>query len=220
MQNLRDSAALAAGNTLPQLCNYIAGQRMTPAVDRGNDLLDPNTLEVLQAQRECSEEQVEAALHAADSAYQSCEWENTPAAERADWLERLADTLSAPDIEARIAYADAITTGAVIGVTTGMARLAPFVYRAAAGFLRTGQLDRQVPGKVGDVDYLRRPWGPALLVSPWNGPTAIGSHKIASALAAGAPCIAKPSEWAPHSAIIMAEAIHNAGLPEAFDCRS
>ena len=112
-----------------------------------------------------------------------------------------------------MAQADSLTTGAVLNVTRTMAQLAPLSFRAAAQYLREGHLDRKLAGKVGEVEYFRRPWGPALLVTPWNGPTAIGSHKVASALAAGTPCIAKPSEWAPHSAVLMARVIQEAGLP-------
>ena len=95
-----------------------------------------------------------------------------------------------------------------------MAALAPAVFRGAAQYIRQGNLSCKLPGKQGEVEYFRSPWGPALLVSPWNGPTAIGSHKIASALAAGAPCIMKPSEWAPHSALLMAAIIARMDLPD------
>ncbi len=199
---------------LPELFSYIASRRVAPAVDRDNTLRDPNTRESLQTQWSCSEEQVETALASALNAFHNEEWENTPASQRADVLDAIADRLAVKEVENSIAYADAITTGAVIRVTQRMAQLAPFVFRGAAQYIRNGALEQTLPGKAGDVSYFRRPWGPALLVSPWNGPTAIGSHKIASALAAGAPCIMKPSEWAPHSALIMAEAIMDAGLPE------
>jgi acyl-CoA reductase-like NAD-dependent aldehyde dehydrogenase len=209
-QNTRQATA----NTLPELLSYINGEFVTPAVDRQNSLRNPNDTQPLQAQLACSPEQIETALQAADAAHQMAIWENTPVAERAATLDLIADELASPELCERIAYADAITTGAVISVTEKMAALAPFVFRAAAQFIREGSLEQRLPGKLGAVEYFRRPWGPALLVNPWNGPTAIGSHKIASALAAGAPCIMKPSERAPHSVLIMADIIHRAGLPK------
>ncbi|CAA0080338.1 NAD/NADP-dependent betaine aldehyde dehydrogenase [Halioglobus japonicus] len=199
---------------LPSLFNYIDGDVVEPVVDRGNNLKNPNDLTDLQAQKSASDDQLQTALAAADRAHQQAEWENVPAGTRADILDTIADRLDNPEIAARMAYADAVTTGAVIQTTRLMAQLAPFVYRASASYLRTGALEKVLPGKLGDVSYLRRPWGPALLVVPWNGPTAIGSHKIASALAAGAPCIIKPSEWAPHSALVMAEVIQDCDLPQ------
>lgn len=199
--------------SLPALRNYIDNQVELPTVERGNVLRNPNTLEPLQAQLSSSPDQVERALAAADAAYRRGDWENTPTEQRAAVLERIADTLDTPGMRESMAHADAITTGAVINVTRHMAKLAPLVFRAAAHYIREGHLLRKLPGGAGEVEYARRPWGPALLVSPWNGPTAIGSHKIASALAAGAPCIMKPSEWAPHSAVLMAQAIQQQDLP-------
>ncbi len=212
-QPLQSTAAQQPA-ALPELENHIAGRVEAPAVDRCNQLLNPATLAPLQAQFSCSPEQVELALASAARAAARGDWELTPASERADVLELIAAELERPATQAAMARADALTTGAVIRVTRLMAALTPHVFRQAADYIRAGNLSEHLPGKAGDVDSFRSPWGPALLVSPWNGPTAIGSHKIASALAAGAPCIAKPSEWAPHSAIIMARVINRLGLPE------
>jgi acyl-CoA reductase-like NAD-dependent aldehyde dehydrogenase len=213
VQPTTQQAKTSPDNSLPELLSYIDGEVVKPAVDRQNMLRNPNDTQPLQAQLASSPQQVENALQSADTAYSAGGWENTPPSERAAVLEQVASELESPEIREKIAHADAITTGAVIRVTRAMAELAPFVFRGAAQFLREGHLDQRLPGKLGEVEYFRRPWGPALLVSPWNGPTAIGSHKIASALAAGAPCIMKPSEWAPHSALVMADIIHRAGLP-------
>jgi acyl-CoA reductase-like NAD-dependent aldehyde dehydrogenase len=213
VQQADHQTPLTATDDLPELLCYIDGGIEAPLQDRNNDLRNPNNGEALQAQMSCTPEQVEHALASADAAFAAEEWENTPADERAAVLEAIADGLEAPGVGERMAHADSITTGAVIKLTRRMAALAPFVFRGAAQYLRDGNLSCSLPGKRGEVEYFRRPWGPALLVSPWNGPTAIGSHKIASALAAGAPCIMKPSEWAPHSALVMAEVIHGLGLP-------
>ena len=203
----------AAVPVLPELCNYIDGGTSVPAIDRANSLRNPNNQQEIQGQLSCSEEQVEAALASADAAFSAGEWEHTPVEERAVALEAIATKLEQPTIREQLAFVDAITTGAVIKATRQMARLAPFVFRATADYLRNTGLSSRLPGKLGEVEYFRSPLGPALLVSPWNGPTAIGSHKIASALGAGAPCIIKPSEWAPHSALIMAGIIDDIGLP-------
>jgi acyl-CoA reductase-like NAD-dependent aldehyde dehydrogenase len=198
---------------LPELINHIDGGTSIPANDRQHQLCNANTAEPIQPILCSSEQQVEVALQASQQAYENGEWENTPASDRADILDQIADELAKPEYADTIAYSDAITTGAIIHTTRKMAAIVPMVFKGAAQFIREGGLDHKVPGPCGEVDYFKRPWGPALLISPWNGPTAIGSHKIASALAAGAPCILKPSEWAPHSAIMMAQAIDKIGLP-------
>ncbi|MFV8819201.1 aldehyde dehydrogenase family protein [Haliea sp. E17] len=198
---------------LPALRNHIDGVSSAPEFSNNCWLQDPNDLRQLQQQLSSSPAQIESALAAAQRAYQEGDWEAHTPAQRAELLESIADHLATAEIAEQMAVVDALTTGAVIKVTRLMASLVPLVFRGAAAHLRNGALHKILPGKLGDIDYFRSPWGPALLISPWNGPTAIGSHKIASALAAGAPCIIKPSEWAPHSTLLMAEAIAKVDLP-------
>jgi acyl-CoA reductase-like NAD-dependent aldehyde dehydrogenase len=68
-------------------------------------------------------------------------------------------------------------------------------------------------GPFGDVLLERLPLGVAAVIAPWNAPSGIACHKLASGLAAGCPVILKPSEWAPGSARIIAEAVAAADLP-------
>jgi acyl-CoA reductase-like NAD-dependent aldehyde dehydrogenase len=51
-------------------------------------------------------------------------------------------------------------------------------------------------------------------ITPWNYPLALGSWKIASALAAGCSVVIKPSEITPLSTLRLAELCLEAGLPE------
>jgi aminomuconate-semialdehyde/2-hydroxymuconate-6-semialdehyde dehydrogenase len=60
---------------------------------------------------------------------------------------------------------------------------------------------------------LRRPRGPAGLISPWNLPLYLFTWKIAPALATGNTAIAKPSELTPTTAARLAEVCIEAGLP-------
>src|SRR3546814_10032501 len=56
----------------------------------------------------------------------------------------------------------------------------------------------------------RLAWGPTAVSAPWNAPSFITDKKTAFALAAGAPVIAKPSNWAPSGPNVLAEAISRA----------
>ena len=60
---------------------------------------------------------------------------------------------------------------------------------------------------------MRRPYGVAGLITPWNFPIAIPIWKAAPALAAGNAVLIKPSEFANNSAILMAELMQKS-LPE------
>lgn len=198
---------------LPDLFSYISGERLSPDGSFGDTVCNPNDRSPLQAQRSCSQAHAELALGEVHQAWRQGDWERTKVSQRAELLERIARELELPQRVERMAQSDAITTGVVITTARRMARLASLVFRSAANYLHSGSLDYRLPGKAGEVTCIRRPWGPALLISPWNAPTTIGAHKIASALAAGAPCIIKPSVWAPHSMLEIAEVIEKCGLP-------
>lgn len=68
-------------------------------------------------------------------------------------------------------------------------------------------------GAHGDIEVSRQPWGPAVILAPWNVPGGSVISKIAAALAAGCPVILKPSEWAPTALDRLGRAIHESGLP-------
>lgn len=60
---------------------------------------------------------------------------------------------------------------------------------------------------------VRQPVGPVAAFTPWNFPALTPARKIAGALAAGCSCILKPSEETPGTALELARACVDAGLP-------
>jgi betaine-aldehyde dehydrogenase len=67
--------------------------------------------------------------------------------------------------------------------------------------------------KVGNSLVVREPIGVVGCITPWNFPLNQITLKVAPALAAGCTVVLKPSEIAPVNAMILAEVIHEAGLP-------
>jgi acyl-CoA reductase-like NAD-dependent aldehyde dehydrogenase len=62
---------------------------------------------------------------------------------------------------------------------------------------------------------LRRfPIGPVFAITPFNFPLNLVAHKVAPAIAAGCPLILKPAPQTPVTALLLAEVIDEAGLPE------
>jgi aldehyde dehydrogenase (NAD+) len=59
----------------------------------------------------------------------------------------------------------------------------------------------------------REPVGVCGLITPWNWPLNQVASKVAPALATGCTVVLKPSEIAPLSAMMLAEIIHDAGVP-------
>ncbi|MFA6235698.1 MAG: bifunctional proline dehydrogenase/L-glutamate gamma-semialdehyde dehydrogenase [Bacteriovorax sp.] len=56
--------------------------------------------------------------------------------------------------------------------------------------------------------------GPTIVISPWNFPIAIPCGMVASALAAGNTVILKPAEQTPLITQMLADILHDAGVPE------
>ena len=67
--------------------------------------------------------------------------------------------------------------------------------------------------KVGNSLVVREPIGVVGCITPWNFPLSQITLKVAAALVAGCTVVLKPSEIAPVNAMILAEIIHEAGLP-------
>ncbi len=79
---------------------------------------------------------------------------------------------------------------------------------------RDGGEYREVPGGGAKLIITRKAIGPALLITPWNFPLAMGARKAAAALAAGCSVILKPAELTPLSSLLLADVLADAGLPE------
>jgi succinate-semialdehyde dehydrogenase/glutarate-semialdehyde dehydrogenase len=66
----------------------------------------------------------------------------------------------------------------------------------------------------GRILTMRQPVGPCVFVTPWNFPTAMGTRKIAPAVAAGCTMVVKPAQQTPLSMLALARILQDAGLPE------
>jgi succinate-semialdehyde dehydrogenase/glutarate-semialdehyde dehydrogenase len=65
----------------------------------------------------------------------------------------------------------------------------------------------------GRILTMRQPVGPCVFVTPWNFPTAMGTRKLAPAIAAGCTIVVKPAQQTPLSMLALAKILQEAGLP-------
>jgi aminomuconate-semialdehyde/2-hydroxymuconate-6-semialdehyde dehydrogenase len=191
------------------LGNFIGGQ-FQPAAS-GNTLENRSSVtgDLLCTIPRSGVEDVAAAVDAAKAA--AGPWAKWSVAERADLLEAVAAAIEARTEE----------VAAVESQDTGKPhRLAATVDvpRAVANFRFFASAARQhhdgcheMPGAINYT--LRRPVGTVGLITPWNLPLYLLSWKTAPALAMGNTIVAKPSELTPMSASLLAEILHEAGLP-------
>jgi len=75
----------------------------------------------------------------------------------------------------------------------------------------------QVPGSERRLGYFtREPIGVIGAITPFNDPLNLAAHKVGPALAGGNAVIVKPDSHTPLSALGLARAVHDAGIPAGF----
>ena len=61
---------------------------------------------------------------------------------------------------------------------------------------------------------MRQPVGPTYMVTPWNFPLAMGTRKIAPAIAAGCTMVVKPAQQTPLTMLYLARLLQECGVPD------
>jgi acyl-CoA reductase-like NAD-dependent aldehyde dehydrogenase len=186
---------------------YIDGRWQAPAGTETIDVHSSATEELIGRVPKGTPEDVDRAVKAARRAFDSG-WSQTQPAERAQWLERLADALEkrVPDIASTISQ----EMGMPITISTIVQAQLPVKDVRAFAQLATGiQLQEQV----GNSLIVREPFGVAGMITPWNFPLHQIVAKVAPAIAAGCTMVLKPSEVAPLNSYLLADAALEIGLP-------
>jgi aldehyde dehydrogenase (NAD+) len=154
-----------------------------------------------------SAEDVDRAARAAAESLDS--WSQSPLAERADVLRRVADLLEARSDELVAAIVGEV--GEPVTVATRHQVAAPIAHlRNTAEALSDVVFDEQL----GATLVHRAPAGVIGAITPWNVPLLMVAMKVGAAVAAGCTVVLKGTELAPLSSFIFAEAVTEAGLPD------
>jgi betaine-aldehyde dehydrogenase len=135
-------------------------------------------------------------------------WGRTPAAERAGYLRRIHAGLlvRAEEIARTITSEVGMPIKLSRRIQAGLPAAVLESYITLLG-------DYAFEERIGNSQVVREPAGVAACITPWNYPLHQVIAKLAPALAAGCTVVLKPSEVAPLSAFILAEIIHESGLP-------
>ena len=80
--------------------------------------------------------------------------------------------------------------------------------------VRIGGRTASAPSGAGQILVTKEPVGPVLAITPWNFPLAMGTRKIAPALAAGCTIIVKPSPETPLTMQLLGQVFADVGLPD------
>jgi aminomuconate-semialdehyde/2-hydroxymuconate-6-semialdehyde dehydrogenase len=191
------------------LDHYIGGRFQPSATGLRFDDPEPARGRLLCSVARGGHDDVDRAVAAATGAGPA--WAALSAPARSAWLNRIAD-----GIEARFdafAEAEARDTGKPLSLCRSVdIPRAVANFRFFAGAILHDELGAHP--MAGHLNYtLRRPVGVFGLISPWNLPLYLLSWKVAPALACGNTVVCKPSEVTPLSAGLLAELVHDLGLP-------
>lgn len=183
---------------------YIDGKWTAPVGTGLFELINPATEEAYGHVTLGSAEDVDKAVVAARRAFASFsqlkkEW-------RMEILSSIVESLLKRESDLMDAVTEEMGAPSSLKGQTGTAVQA---FRQAIVTLR----DYSFEHMLGDNVIRREPIGVCGLISAWNWPLQLMCQKLASAFAAGCTVVAKPSEYTPLSAVVLAEALDAAGVP-------
>ena len=188
--------------------HWIGGRRVASASTFA-DISPIDEVEIAQVHAGTATE-VDLAVTAAREAFPA--WAAMPVAERSSILRRVAD-----GVEARVEELARVETrdnGSLVrSRRRGVMPRVAMNFRYFADYAeKLAHPDMEVRGHRERVTY--DPAGVAAIITPWNAPLMLATWRIGPALAAGNTVVAKPPEWAPLTASLLADIMAEAGVPD------
>ncbi len=191
---------------------FIGGEWVDPDGSETIDVISPATEEVFGRVPHASEEDVDRAVAAARTAFDSGLWPRTAPSERAELMARVSKLLQGQRDElARLITQE---NGSPISFSVGGQVIAStMVLDYYTVLAREFPFEELRAGMLGAVLVRREPVGVVGAIVPWNVPLFTTLLKLGPALAAGCTVVLKPAPETPLDAYVLAEALAEAGLP-------
>lgn len=187
--------------------HFIDGQWVDATHRPAIDVINPATEECFARIPAGTAEDIDLAVASARRAF--ADFSRWSVAARLTLLESILDAYSAREDD--IAGAISREMGAPIRVARGaQVRLGGDHFRSAIKALETCEFETREDGFL----LRREPIGVCGLITPWNWPLNQIAAKVAPAIAAGCTMVLKPSEESPVCAMIFAEVLAEAGVPD------
>ena len=194
---------MTAGKPVPVAASMLIGGRPVERAERIEVVNPSDVRDMVGTIPRATDADVDAAVSAAGEAFPV--WSRSLMRDRAAALREAAGALRrGAKARGRLLAREA---GHLIGdAMSGMERLSDILlYYADVGETFAEAID--LPSPNGRVTVLRQPMGVAVLIVPWNGPTALGFLGLAPILLAGNTVVVKPPTEAPLALIDALEAI-------------
>lgn len=193
-----------------EICLLIDGEWISAKERTSSPVINPATGEVIGQVPHATRQDMQRAIESSEKGFKV--WRNTSAYERAKILRKAAALLR----ERSESIATKLTMEQGKPIFEARYELGSsadyFEWFAEEGRRVYG---RVVPSRSTAVQQLvkKEPIGPVAAFAPWNFPAITPSRKIGAALAAGCSIIIKPGEECPATAVDIARALQDAGLP-------
>jgi aldehyde dehydrogenase (NAD+) len=191
---------------------FIGGRWTTPSSSAVIDVISPTTEATIAHVPEGQAADIDAAVAAARDAFDSGPWPRMSPKERAVALGRVRD-----EVEARVPeMSEALTAeiGAPLTASKGYHDAAVRMWESAIDVLKSYPFSEIRETPEGTARLVRMSIGVVGTIIPWNAPVPSASMKLPAALAAGCTVVLKPAPEGPVSAMMLAEALEAAELPE------
>lgn len=189
---------------------YINGQ-WREAADGGRfEVIDPATGQVMATVADGTLTDAATAVDAAAGALAA--WSGLAPRARGEILRKAFDLF----IAAKERFAELMTreNGKALADSRAEATYAAEFFRwySEEAVRNIGQISH-APSSGARILVQHKPAGVAVLITPWNFPAAMGTRKIAPALAAGCTVVVKPASQTPLTMLALAELLQEAGVP-------
>ncbi|RNA67091.1 betaine-aldehyde dehydrogenase [Alteribacter keqinensis] len=192
---------------------FIDGEWINAQSGETREIINPFNQEVIATAVEGDRNDAKKAIEAARRAFDEGSWAQTPASERGELVQKIADLIRRDQEE--LAKLETLDTGKTIEESRAdMADIANvFQYFAGLADKDAGEVIAS-PILDSESRVVREPVGVCSQITPWNYPLLQAAWKIAPALATGNTIIMKPSEITPLTTVKVFELMEEAGVPK------
>jgi succinate-semialdehyde dehydrogenase / glutarate-semialdehyde dehydrogenase len=188
----------------------INGQWRDASDKKTLDVFDPSTGKLLKTIADASYEDGQEAMTAAHNA--QADWGRTAPRVRAELLRAAFEKVTAMSDDFAILMS--LEMGKPFAEAKGeVAYGAEFLRWFSEEAPRINGRYQTAPDGKNRLMVLKKPVGPALLITPWNFPLAMATRKIGPAIAAGCTSILKPAALTPLTSLLFAKVLQDVGLP-------
>lgn len=204
------TATLNKNTAVPRVKLLIGGEWVDSQTNEWRDIVNPATQEVIAQVPFATEAELNAAVGAAQQAFQT--WRHTPIGARMRIMLKLQALVR--EHSKRIAVVLSAEQGKTIADAEGdiFRGLEVVEYACSIGTLQMGEFSENVAGGV-DTYTLRQPIGVCAGITPFNFPAMIPLWMFPMAIACGNTFVLKPSEQDPLSTMLLVELAVEAGVP-------